>query len=124
MSVDPYEELMGICQSEMRDLEKLYAAWDDALRHTDTQAEAAAYRKRVKRLRVKTDKCVRMVGDLNLSVRAVGRADLPVPAGRRATTDSPSRPGATWLRRHPPSVSATSYALAGCPCVMPACLGR
>ena len=57
-------------------------------------------------------------------VRAVGRADLPVPAGRRATTDSPSRPGATWLRRHPPSVSATSYALAGCPCVMPACLGR
>ena len=57
-------------------------------------------------------------------VRAVGRADLPVPAGRRTTTDSPSRPGAARLRQHPPSVSTASYALAGCPCVMPACLGR
>ena len=69
MSVDPYKELKGICQSEMRDLEKLYAAWDDTLRHTDTQVDSVAYRKRVKRLRAKTDKCVRMVNDLNLSVR-------------------------------------------------------
>ena len=80
MSVDPHKELKGICQSEMLDLEKLYAAWDDALRNTDTQADGgAAYRKRAKRLRAKTDKCVRMVGDLNLSVRAVGRARAQFP---------------------------------------------
>lgn len=79
-TVDPYKELKGICEGEMRELEKIYVAWDDALRHTDTQADGGIpYRKRVKRLRTKCDKCIRMVGDLNLSVRAVARARAQFP---------------------------------------------
>ena len=79
--IDPFVELKGICEGEMRELAKLRVAWEDVLGKQDTQSGdgGIAYRKRVKRLRASVDKCVRLVGDLSLSVRAVGRARAQFP---------------------------------------------